>query len=122
MLAAASSTLLRLLGFQRQPTVEAGDGRSIIVPARGATAFYGYRGVAKRLTDISFAVLILLLTLPLFVLVMAAGGLAYSGYHIAQLQQQIGVARQLGQYRLTQRIGAGDDAHSRRAESRARHA
>jgi putative colanic acid biosynthesis UDP-glucose lipid carrier transferase len=31
------------------------------------TPFYGYRGVTKRLTDIGFSALILLLTLPLFV-------------------------------------------------------
>jgi hypothetical protein len=44
VLAEASPTLLRLLGFQRQSTVEASDGSASIVPARGATAFYGYRG------------------------------------------------------------------------------
>jgi fumagillin biosynthesis dioxygenase len=43
VLAGASSTLLRLLGFHRQPTVEAGEGSALIVPARGATAFYGGR-------------------------------------------------------------------------------
>ena len=46
-----------------------GEIHGIPVVAMCETPFYGYRGVAKRLTDISFAVLILLLTLPLFVLV-----------------------------------------------------
>ncbi|HEY1598365.1 MAG TPA: serine/threonine protein kinase [Pirellulales bacterium] len=45
--------------------------------------------------------------LPLVVLLMATGGLVYSGYHIAQLQRQIGVARQLGQYTLEEKIGEG---------------
>jgi putative colanic acid biosynthesis UDP-glucose lipid carrier transferase len=46
-----------------------GEIHGIPVVAMCETPFYGYRGVAKRLTDISFAVVILLLTLPLFVLV-----------------------------------------------------
>jgi putative colanic acid biosynthesis UDP-glucose lipid carrier transferase len=46
-----------------------GEIHGIPVVAMCETPFYGYRGVAKRLTDIIFAVLILLLTLPLFVLV-----------------------------------------------------
>ncbi len=37
----ASPTLLRLLGFQRQSPVEFNDGHSEIVPAPGATWFYG---------------------------------------------------------------------------------
>lgn len=37
----ASPTLLRLLGFERQSPVEHPDGRSEIVPAPGATSFYG---------------------------------------------------------------------------------
>ncbi len=37
----ASATMIRLLGFQRQSPVELADGRTPIVPAPGATWFYG---------------------------------------------------------------------------------
>lgn len=37
----ASPTLLRLLGFQRQSSIDMPDGRSLIVDAPGATDFYG---------------------------------------------------------------------------------
>lgn len=40
-LASASPQLLRLLGFNRQSPVESPDGRSTIIMAPGATAFYG---------------------------------------------------------------------------------
>src|SRR6201996_2203574 len=46
-----------------------GEIQGIPVVAMCETPFYGYRGVAKRLTDIGFSVLILLLLLPLLVLV-----------------------------------------------------
>jgi hypothetical protein len=45
--------------------------------------------------------------LPLGVLVVAAGGLWYSAFRIARLQREIGVARQLGQYTLEEKIGEG---------------
>jgi tRNA A-37 threonylcarbamoyl transferase component Bud32 len=45
--------------------------------------------------------------LPLGVLIVAAGGFLYSAFHIAGLQRQIGVARQVGQYTLEQKIGEG---------------
>ena len=38
---AASPTLVRLLGFHRQSSVDALDGRSLVVQAPGATDFYG---------------------------------------------------------------------------------
>ena len=41
-----------------------GEIQGIPVVAMCETPFYGYRGVAKRLTDISFSVLILMLLLP----------------------------------------------------------
>jgi len=46
-----------------------GEIHGIPVVAMCETPFYGYRGVAKRLTDIVFSVLILLLLLPLLALV-----------------------------------------------------
>ena len=45
--------------------------------------------------------------LPLGVLIVAAGGFLYSAFHIASLQRQIGVARQVGQYTLEEKIGEG---------------
>jgi putative colanic acid biosynthesis UDP-glucose lipid carrier transferase len=46
-----------------------GEIHGIPVVAMCETPFYGYRGVAKRLTDIGFSLLILLLLLPLLVLI-----------------------------------------------------
>ncbi len=45
--------------------------------------------------------------LPLGVLIVAAGGFLYSAVRIARLQRQIGVARQVGQYTLEEKIGEG---------------
>ncbi len=45
--------------------------------------------------------------LPLGVLIVSAGGLLYSALHIASLQRQIGISRQLGQYTLEEKIGEG---------------
>jgi putative colanic acid biosysnthesis UDP-glucose lipid carrier transferase len=46
-----------------------GEIHGIPVVAMCETPFYGYRGVAKRLTDIGFSAVILLLLLPLLVLI-----------------------------------------------------
>ena len=46
-----------------------GEIHGIPVVAMCETPFYGYRGVAKRLTDIGLSVLILLLLLPLLALI-----------------------------------------------------
>ncbi len=46
-----------------------GEIHGIPVVAMCETPFYGYRGVAKRLTDIGFSALILLLLLPLLVVI-----------------------------------------------------
>jgi putative colanic acid biosynthesis UDP-glucose lipid carrier transferase len=46
-----------------------GEIHGIPVVAMCETPFYGYRGVAKRLTDIGFSTLILLLLLPLLVII-----------------------------------------------------
>jgi putative colanic acid biosysnthesis UDP-glucose lipid carrier transferase len=46
-----------------------GEIHGIPVVAMCETPFYGYRGVAKRITDIGFSTIILLLLLPLLVLI-----------------------------------------------------
>src|SRR5271170_4449298 len=46
-----------------------GEIHGIPVVAMCETPFYGYRGVAKRLTDIGFSALILLMLTPLLVLI-----------------------------------------------------
>ena len=46
-----------------------GEIHGIPVVAMCETPFYGYRGVAKRVTDVGFSTLILLLCLPLLVLI-----------------------------------------------------
>jgi putative colanic acid biosynthesis UDP-glucose lipid carrier transferase len=46
-----------------------GEIHGIPVVAMCETPFYGYRGVAKRLTDISFSTLVLVLLLPLLVVI-----------------------------------------------------
>jgi putative colanic acid biosysnthesis UDP-glucose lipid carrier transferase len=56
-----------------------GEIHGIPVVAMCETPFYGYRGVAKRLTDIGFSSLILLLLLPLLVLIGIAVKLSSPG-------------------------------------------
>jgi putative colanic acid biosynthesis UDP-glucose lipid carrier transferase len=48
-----------------------GEIHGIPVVAMCETPFYGYRGVAKRLTDVGLSVMILLMLLPLLVLIAA---------------------------------------------------
>ena len=54
--------------IQARPT----EIHGIPVVAMLETPFYGYRGVAKRVTDVGFSTLILLLLLPLLVLIAVA--------------------------------------------------
>ena len=56
-----------------------GDIHGIPVVAMCETPFYGYRGVAKRLTDIGLSMLILLLLLPLLAVVAMAVKLSSPG-------------------------------------------
>ncbi len=56
-----------------------GDIHGIPVVAMCETPFYGYRGVAKRLTDIFLSVMILLMLLPLLALVAVAVKLSSPG-------------------------------------------
>jgi putative colanic acid biosysnthesis UDP-glucose lipid carrier transferase len=46
-----------------------GEIHGIPVVAMCETPFYGYRGLAKRITDVGFSLLILMLLLPLFVVI-----------------------------------------------------
>ncbi|MGO9934433.1 MAG: undecaprenyl-phosphate glucose phosphotransferase [Steroidobacteraceae bacterium] len=48
---------------------QSGEIHGIPVVAMCETPFYGYRGVVKRLTDVGFSLLILMLLLPLLVLI-----------------------------------------------------
>jgi putative colanic acid biosysnthesis UDP-glucose lipid carrier transferase len=57
----------------------ASDIDGIPVVAMFETPFYGYRGVAKRVTDVGFAALILLLLLPLLVVIALAIKLSSPG-------------------------------------------
>ena len=71
---------------------------------------YGFGVVTEVDYDEAYAPLrypIIASWLPLGVLLLAAGGLCYSALRIAGLQRAIGVARQLGQYTLEEKIGEG---------------
>src|ERR1700723_107630 len=56
-----------------------GEIDGIPVVAMCETPFYGYRGVTKRVTDVGFSALILLLLLPLLVLIAAVVKLSSPG-------------------------------------------
>ncbi|HWY94774.1 MAG TPA: undecaprenyl-phosphate glucose phosphotransferase, partial [Steroidobacteraceae bacterium] len=56
-----------------------GEIHGIPVVAMCETPFYGYRGVAKRVTDVGFSALILLLLLPLLVLIAVVVKLSSPG-------------------------------------------
>jgi putative colanic acid biosynthesis UDP-glucose lipid carrier transferase len=56
-----------------------GEIHGIPVVAMCETPFYGYRGVAKRLTDIAFSAGILLMTLPVLVIVAVSVKLSSPG-------------------------------------------
>ena len=71
--------------IQARPT----EIHGIPVVAMLETPFYGYRGVAKRVTDVGFSTLILLLLLPLLVLIALAIRLTSAGpghFHAAPLR------------------------------------
>jgi putative colanic acid biosysnthesis UDP-glucose lipid carrier transferase len=57
----------------------ASDIDGIPIVAMFETPFYGYRGLAKRVTDVGFAALILLLLLPLLVVIAVAIKLSSPG-------------------------------------------
>jgi Undecaprenyl-phosphate glucose phosphotransferase len=92
-----------------------GEIQGIPVVAMCETPFYGYRGVAKRLTDISFSVLILMLLLPLLVLIAIAVKLSSSGPIIFK-QRRYGLdGREIAVYKFRTMRVTEDGAQIRQA-------
>jgi putative colanic acid biosysnthesis UDP-glucose lipid carrier transferase len=92
-----------------------GEIQGIPVVAMCETPFYGYRGVAKRLTDISFSVLILMLLLPLLVLIALAVKLSSSGPIIFK-QRRYGLdGREIAVYKFRTMRVTEDGAQIRQA-------
>src|SRR6202789_1781483 len=92
-----------------------GEIQGIPVVAMCETPFYGYRGVAKRLTDISFSVLILMLLLPLLVLIAIAVKLSSPGPIIFK-QRRYGLdGREIAVYKFRTMSVTEDGAEIRQA-------
>ena len=92
-----------------------GEIQGIPVVAMCETPFYGYRGVAKRLTDISFSVLILMLLLPLLVLIAIAVKLSSPGPIIFK-QRRYGLdGREIAVYKFRTMRVTEDGAQIRQA-------
>jgi putative colanic acid biosysnthesis UDP-glucose lipid carrier transferase len=92
-----------------------GEIQGIPVVAMCETPFYGYRGVAKRLTDISFSALILLLLLPLLVLIAIAVKLSSPGPIIFK-QRRYGLdGREIAVYKFRTMRVTEDGAQIRQA-------
>ncbi len=93
-----------------------GDIHGIPVVAMCETPFYGYRGVSKRLTDLVFATVILLLTLPLMVLIGIVVKLTSPG-PIMFVQRRYGLdGREIKVYKFrTMTVAEDDDGHVQQA-------
>jgi putative colanic acid biosynthesis UDP-glucose lipid carrier transferase len=92
-----------------------GEIQGIPVVAMCETPFYGYRGVAKRLTDISFSVLILMLLLPLLVLIAIAVKMSSPGPIIFK-QRRYGLdGREIAVYKFRTMRVTEDGAQIRQA-------
>jgi putative colanic acid biosynthesis UDP-glucose lipid carrier transferase len=77
-----------------------GEIHGIPVVAMCETPFYGYRGVAKRLTDIGLSVVILLLLLPLLLLISIMVKVSSAGPIIFK-QRRYGLdGREIGVYKF----------------------
>jgi putative colanic acid biosynthesis UDP-glucose lipid carrier transferase len=77
-----------------------GEIHGIPVVAMCETPFYGYRGVAKRLTDIGLSVVILLLLLPLLLLISILVKVSSAGPIIFK-QRRYGLdGREIGVYKF----------------------
>jgi Undecaprenyl-phosphate glucose phosphotransferase len=77
-----------------------GEIDGIPVVAMCETPFYGYRGVAKRITDVGFSTLILLLLLPLLVFIALAIKLSSPG-PVIFTQRRYGLdGREIGVYKF----------------------
>ena len=92
-----------------------GDIHGIPVVAMCETPFYGYRGVAKRLTDIGLSLVILLLLLPLLAMVALSVKMSSPGPVIFK-QRRYGLdGREIGVYKFRTMRVTEDGAHVRQA-------
>ena len=92
-----------------------GEIQGIPVVAMCETPFYGYRGVAKRLTDIVLSVVILLLLLPLLALVAVMVKLSSPGPVIFK-QRRYGLdGREIAVYKFRTMTVTEDGAQIRQA-------
>jgi putative colanic acid biosysnthesis UDP-glucose lipid carrier transferase len=92
-----------------------GEIHGIPVVAMCETPFYGYRGVAKRMTDIGFSVAILLLLLPLLVLIAIMVKASSPGPIIFK-QRRYGLdGREIAVYKFRTMRVTEDGAHIRQA-------
>jgi putative colanic acid biosysnthesis UDP-glucose lipid carrier transferase len=87
----------------------------IPVVAMLETPFYGYRGVAKRVTDVGFSMLILLLLLPLLLLIGVAIRLTSAG-PVIFTQRRYGLdGKEIGVYKFRTMRVTEDGAQIRQA-------
>jgi putative colanic acid biosynthesis UDP-glucose lipid carrier transferase len=92
-----------------------GDIHGIPVVAMCETPFYGYRGVSKRMTDLIFAMGILLLTMPLLVLIGILVKLTSPGPMIFK-QRRYGLdGREIDVYKFRTMKVTEDGAHVHQA-------
>jgi putative colanic acid biosynthesis UDP-glucose lipid carrier transferase len=92
-----------------------GEIHGIPVVAMCETPFYGYRGVAKRITDIGFSIAILLLLLPLLVLIALLVKVSSPGPIIFK-QRRYGLdGREIAVYKFRTMRVTEDGAHIRQA-------
>jgi putative colanic acid biosynthesis UDP-glucose lipid carrier transferase len=92
-----------------------GEIHGIPVVAMCETPFYGYRGVTKRLTDIGFSALILVLLLPLLVMIAIAVKVSSDGPIIFK-QRRYGLdGREIAVYKFRTMRVTEDGAQIRQA-------
>jgi putative colanic acid biosysnthesis UDP-glucose lipid carrier transferase len=92
-----------------------GEIHGIPVVAMCETPFYGYRGVAKRVTDVGFSAVILLMLLPLLVLIAIVVKLSSAGPIIFK-QRRYGLdGREIAVYKFRTMRVTEDGAQIRQA-------
>jgi putative colanic acid biosynthesis UDP-glucose lipid carrier transferase len=97
--------------IQARPT----EIHGIPVVAMCETPFYGYRGVVKRVTDVGFSTLILLLLLPVLVVIALVIRSTSSG-PVIFTQRRYGLdGREIGVYKFRTMRVTEDGAHIRQA-------
>ena len=97
--------------IQARPT----EIHGIPIVAMLETPFYGYRGVAKRLTDVGFSTLILLLALPVLVLIALGIRLTSAG-PVIFTQRRYGLdGKEIGVYKFRTMLVTEDGAQIRQA-------